>query len=130
MMDMMDAIFEFHNAMGIPAQPLPNLYPEGDSLRESLITEEFIELHEATKDQDLVEIADALGDIVYVAFGTAINYGINLNLVLEEIHRSNMTKVDTKTGKVILRHDGKVMKPPSFSPADIGRVLANQPDLY
>lgn len=71
---------------------------------------------------DIVGIADALGDIVYVVFGMAIELGIDLNAVLEEIHRANMSKLGAD-GKPIYNEQGKVMKGPNYAPPDIASVL-------
>jgi len=71
---------------------------------------------------DPVEIADALGDGIYVKYGHAIERGIPLDDVLREIHRSNMSKLGDD-GKQILRDDGKVLKGPNYSPPDIAKVL-------
>jgi predicted HAD superfamily Cof-like phosphohydrolase len=70
-------------------------------------------------------LADALGDIVYVAYGAAVTYGLDLDAVLAEIHRSNMSKLGLDR-RPIMRADGKVLKGPAYRPPDIGTVLATQ----
>jgi predicted HAD superfamily Cof-like phosphohydrolase len=86
------------------------------------------EFAEATANRDIVEIADALADIVYVAYGAAITYGIDLDAVFDEVHRSNMTKLDDD-GRPIYREDGKVIKSANFRPPDIRSVLLRQRPL-
>lgn len=92
-----------------------------DTLRYQLLKEEVGEFLDAQVDQDLVEIADALGDILYVAYGAALGYGIDLEPIMDEIHMSNMSKFPTS-----LREDGKVMKGPNFVPPDLDTVLSRQ----
>lgn len=70
---------------------------------------------------DLVEVADALGDLLYVIYGAALSFGIDLEPVTDEIHRSNMSKVGGHK-----REDGKWIKPDTYSPADIKSVLEKQ----
>lgn len=98
-------------------------------MRLRLLAEESQELDDAIRDGDLVAIADALGDITYVLFGTAITYGIDLEAVVREIHRSNMSKLDNR-GQPLLRDDGKVLKSERYTPPDINTVLALQPPLF
>ena len=74
---------------------------------------------------DLVGIADALADIVYVAYGTALTYGIDLDAVLHEVHRSNMSKLGSD-GKPLIREDGKVLKSERYFPPDIESVLRSR----
>jgi predicted HAD superfamily Cof-like phosphohydrolase len=93
-----------------------------------LITEEFNELCDAEEANDLVEIADALADIIYIACGTAVSYGIPLDKVFEEVHRSNMAKL--VDGKVLRREDGKVQKPEGWTPPDIEGVLKKSHEEY
>lgn len=92
-----------------------------DILRYKLIKEELGELMDAQTDQDLVEIADALGDLLYVVYGAALGYGIDLEPVMEEIHFSNMSKFPVTT-----REDGKVQKGPNYVPPDLDTVLSKQ----
>jgi predicted HAD superfamily Cof-like phosphohydrolase len=91
-------------------------------LRIKLINEEALEFEQASRSGDIVEVADALGDLLYVVYGAALEWGIPLDAVFTEIHRSNMTKV-WPDGTVHYREDGKVLKPPSYSPANIAAVL-------
>lgn len=118
-------VADFHIACDQPVRTVPALCdPAEAALRISLINEEVNrELFPAIEAGDLVEIADALGDIIYVVIGTAHHYGIPLEAVWNEIQRSNMTKPDPETGKVKKREDGKILKGPSFSPADVRKIL-------
>lgn len=121
-----DFVREFHEAFGTPVGDRPALIsPDRASLRRALIAEELDELAEAQLMGDLVAIADALGDLAYVVYGAAIEYGIDLDAVVAEIHRSNMTKLGDD-GKPIYRADGKVLKGPHYEPPSLARVLEVQ----
>lgn len=87
-------------------------------LRLDLIEEEYLELKEATLYRDEIEMADALGDIAYVVVGFALELGIDLAEIVDEIQASNMTKLG-EDGKVIRRDDGKILKGPNFVKPDI-----------
>lgn len=115
-------VTEFHRAFDIKEEPVPTL-PDVKTaeLRVELIDEEFKELKEALITHDLVEIADALGDLLYVTFGAAISLGIDMEPIVDEIHRSNMTKVGGHK-----REDGKWVKPDSYSPANLEPIIAKQ----
>jgi predicted HAD superfamily Cof-like phosphohydrolase len=113
---------EFHRAFGIAVRTQPEAdIPESD-LRTRLLAEEVQEYYDAVAAGDVVEVADALADIVYVAFGTALNHGIDLDAVLAEVHRSNMSKLGSD-GRPILREDGKVIKGPDYFRPDVAGVL-------
>lgn len=121
------AVADFHKAFGLPLalQPDPAVSQQLLNLRVSLLDEEASEFSVACMRRDIVGIADALADIVYVAYGSAISVGIDLDAVLREVHRSNMSKLDW-SGRPIIRHDGKVLKSPRYSPPDLECVLASQ----
>lgn len=85
-------------------------------LRRTLLHEEYNEYTVAEAEGDLVEIADALADMTVIIFGTANAYGIDLPAVLGEVMRSNMSKVNPKTGKVDRREDGKILKGDTYLP--------------
>lgn len=125
--DVAAAVAEFHAAFNLPHQSQPTIDVEGalEALRISLLEEEVSELIAATNARDLVGIADALADITYVVYGTALTYGIDLDGVLSEVHRSNMSKLDSN-GKPIIRADGKVLKSERYSPPNVAAVLQHQ----
>lgn len=87
-------------------------------LRMKLIREEFEEFANAWCEDNLVEIADALADMIYVILGTALSYGLPLDLVFAEVHRTNLAKE-----KGSLRDDGKIMKPEGWVAPDIAGIL-------
>lgn len=94
-------------------------------LRIALLSEEFREYLEAEKAKDMVERADALADMLVVIYGTAAAYGIDLDAVVWEVQRSNMTKL--VDGKVIRRWDGKILKPDTYEPPQIARIIGHEP---
>ncbi len=91
-------------------------------LRVDLIEEELQELHEAIADENLIEIADALTDLLYVVYGAGHTFGIDLDKTFAEVHRSNMSKLG-EDGKPIRRDDGKILKGPNYSPPDLTFIL-------
>ena len=114
---------EFHKAFGHPAPDTPGIIPDGRAtLRIGLIAEELDELKEAVAANDLVGIADALGDLDYVVNGAAVEYGIVLPVITAEIHRSNMTKLGPD-GKPIYREDGKILKGEDYEPPRLEPLL-------
>ncbi len=128
--DAMLSVGHFHEAFDLPRASRPNAGVPADlaRLRVDLLVEEVREFADATAQRDLVGIADALADIVYVAYGAAVTYGINLDAALHEVHRSNMSKLD-ENGRPVYREDGKVLKSARYTPPDIPRVLSVQPPL-
>jgi predicted HAD superfamily Cof-like phosphohydrolase len=121
-MTMFKNVKEFHIAFGQRVAEKPELPDmEERELRGKLLTEEFREYIEAENDNDIVEIADALVDIIYIACGTALSYGIPLEKVFKEVHRSNMAKL--VDGKVLRRDDGKIMKPEGWKPPNIKKII-------
>ena len=91
-------------------------------LRYELIREELEEMREALDTKDLVGIADALADLLYVVYGAGHSFGLDLDACFNEVHRSNMSKLD-KNGKPIYREDGKVLKGEDYSPPDLKSTL-------
>mgnify|MGYP000311711871 CR=1 FL=1 len=91
-------------------------------LRVDLIEEELDELKEAIANDDLVEVADALADLLYVVYGAGAAFGINLDACFHEVHSSNMSKLG-EDGKPIYREDGKVMKGPNFREPALRDIL-------
>ena len=94
-----------------------------NTLRVNLIKEELDELIEAMNKKDLVEVADALTDILYVTYGAGHAFGINLDDCFEEVQNSNMSKLD-KDGKPIYNDKGKVMKGPNYFKPDLTKFVA------
>ena len=117
---------EFHNAFGITNldKPNSNLSKEVFLLRHRLMHEENEEYLEACKNGDLVEIADALGDMMYILCGTILSHGLHdkIENIFEEIQRSNMSKLGAD-GKPIYREDGKVMKGPNYFKPNLNQFL-------
>jgi predicted HAD superfamily Cof-like phosphohydrolase len=126
----LSAAIEFHRTFGLPQQSRPDarIGPELAALRIALLVEEVSELIAAVSESDVAGIADALADIVCVVYGTAVTYGIDLDAVAREVHRSNMSKLD-RNGEPLLRADGKVIKSDQYIPPDIKSVLASQRTL-
>lgn len=118
----------FMVACGQDVKNIPTLVdPEIRDLRISLMEEELLgdgELVDSMRKGDIVGIADGLADLLYVTFGTAAAYGVNIQAVFDEVQRSNLTKIP-EGGVILRREDGKILKPETFSPADIKPVLIN-----
>ena len=122
---LLEQVREFHKAFDVPILPAAQMpHEERRKLRYRILKEEFEEYVAAENDDDLAEVADALGDMAYIIAGTALEYGIPLDRVLDEIHRSNMAKLGPD-GKPIKRADGKVIKPDGWQPPNIAAVLSN-----
>lgn len=113
-----EMVREFHAKVGQPDSDTPDVSPYRE-MRLRLIDEERHELGEALAADDVVAVADALADLLYVVIGSALQWGIPLDRAFAEVHRSNMTKGD---GGV--RADGKILKGPGYSPPDLSFVLA------
>ena len=118
------AVAEFHRSFNLPMQRFPTTEIGDDlaKLRIALLEEEVGEFVTASEKGDLIGIADALADIVYVVYGTALTYGIDLDSILHEVHRSNMSKL-AADGKPLIRADGKVLKSEQYFPPDIASAL-------
>lgn len=129
MKDVISDVLDFHVACDIPILTSPTLPPEARvALRIDLIDEEVNrELIPAMRAGDLLEIADAMADSVYVIVGAAIEYGIPLERVWQAVQAANMAKVDPATGRVRRRADGKVLKPEGWLPPDIAAILRVEP---
>ena len=117
---------QFHTAFGLgfSESPRADLGPAKNRLRYDLMKEENEEYLEAASNNDLVEVADALGDMLYILCGTIIEHGMQHKIeeVFEEIQRSNMSKLGAD-GKPIYREDGKVLKGPAYFKPDIKSIL-------
>ena len=120
------AVTDFHNAFGLGIEDKPNskLPKEISKLRFDLMKEENEEYLVAAEDNDLVEIGDALGDMLYILCGTIISHGFQdkIEAIFDEIQRSNMSKLGTD-GKPIYREDGKVLKGPNYFKPNIENIL-------
>lgn len=120
-----DKVKEFMLAAGQGVSNLPVLADDRTALlRLELLDEELQELAVATGAGDIVEIADALTDILYVVYGTGHAYGIDLDACFQEVHRSNMSKFEN--GLPVKREDGKIMKGKDYFPPNLERVLILQ----
>ena len=99
-------------------------FPENKivQLRIDLIEEELNELKEAIKNKDIVEVADALTDILYVTYGAGHSFGVNLDECFEEVQRSNMSKLG-EDGKPIYNDSGKVMKGPNYFAPNLKKIV-------
>jgi predicted HAD superfamily Cof-like phosphohydrolase len=121
-----DAVTAFHEAfgLGIKHEPTADLTEAKNLLRYKLMREENKEYLEAANNNDLVEVADALGDMLYILCGTIIEHGMQHKIeeVFDEIQRSNMSKLG-EDGKPIYREDGKVLKGPNYFKPDIRGAL-------
>lgn len=124
--DTINNVKEFHEAFGIEnaEQPIAAISQADYELRYKLMHEENEEYLEACKNGDLVEIADACGDMLYILCGTLLKHGLQHKIeeVFTEIQRSNMSKLD-KDGKPIYREDGKVLKSDQYFRPDIKNIL-------
>ena len=126
MKDKIEAVQRFHDAfkIGFRTSPKANLGVSKNQLRFDLMKEENEEYLEAAQNNDLVEVADALGDMLYILCGTIIEHGLQhkIEAVFEEIQRSNMSKLG-EDGQPIYREDGKVLKGPKYFKPNIESIL-------
>ncbi len=118
-------VHDFHERFGLVRHARPT-WPGKDvhRLRTLLIEEELAEFRNAGEAEDLVGMADALADLLYVVYGAAVEAGIDLEPIFAEIHRSNMSKGDA--ARCPRRPDGKVLKGPGYEPPRVREVLARQ----
>ena len=118
-----EKVKEFMEKFGQEVRSSPEL-PDDDvlELRYQLIKEELSELDTAMWQYDLIEVADALTDLLYVVYGAGLAFGIDLDKCFEEVHDSNMSKLGAD-GKPIYREDGKILKGPNFREPDLKRVI-------
>ena len=124
-----DSVKEFHTAfkIGHSETPIACLGESKHTLRYNLMKEENEEYLEAVQNNDLTEIADALGDMMYILCGTIIEHGMQHKIeeVFDEIQRSNMSKLG-EDGQPIYREDGKVMKGPNYFKPDFSKIFENK----
>ncbi len=122
----LESVKLFHKKFNINYlnEPKANIPDEIKELRFKLMEEENLEYLKATKENDIVEIADALGDMLYILCGTIISHGLQNKIeeIFQEIQNSNMSKLGDN-GKPIYREDGKVLKGPNYFKPDIRKIL-------
>ena len=118
-----ELVGDFMEAFGQEVQFEPT-WPDFNTreLRLELIQEELDELSDAIADRDMIQIADALTDLLYVVYGAGHTFGIDLDECFQEVHRSNMSKLG-ENGRPIHREDGKVMKGPGYFEPDLEGIL-------
>jgi predicted HAD superfamily Cof-like phosphohydrolase len=114
-----DLVRDFHKKMGAPIRREPQANIPEAKLRFAFIEEELNEYKQAIADQNVIAVADALADLLYVVYGTALHHGIDIDAIFREVHRSNMTKEPNAEGKAI--------KGIAFENPQISDVLAKQP---
>ncbi len=120
--DYMFKMKKFHSLFEVPISKEPTLLRAIDSVRRlTLITSEVGELGDAVRKQDLIEIADALGDILYVTFGMAVEMGLDMDRIFKEIHESNMSKAN-EDGTITKDAGGKVLKSKKYEPVDLSWI--------
>lgn len=126
MQKQLSAVKDFHTAFGLGVSETPSgdLGEAKNMLRFNLMKEENEEYLEAVQNNDIVEIADALGDMLYILCGTILEHGLQdkIEAVFDEIQRSNMSKLG-EDGKPIYREDGKVMKGPNYFKPNFTEIL-------
>lgn len=118
-----EMVKQFHTTYNLPIAETP-CHPSNDriKLRRDLISEEYWEYDRSVDSGDLINLAQELADLLYVTYGAALEYGIDLDAVVTEVHRANMSKLDSD-GSVLRREDGKVLKGPNYSPPSIEKIL-------
>ena len=121
-----ECVEEFHEIYKLrnSKNPIGKIENEKEKLRFELMKEENEEYLEAAEKGNVIEIADALGDMLYILCGTIIEHGMQnvIEEVFEEIHKSNLSKLD-ENGKPIYREDGKVIKGPNYFPPNIEKIM-------
>ena len=118
-----EKVGNFMKTFGQEVKKKPSLSSEKiNKLRIDLIEEELEELKSAMSNKDLLEVADALTDILYVTYGAGHAFGINLDKCFEEVQNSNMSKLDDN-GKPIFNENGKVMKGPKYFKPDLNKFI-------
>lgn len=122
-MNNFEKVAQFMTTFGQEVKTSPS-FPDYDTikLRRELIDEELKELDVAIGDNDPVEVADALTDLLYVIYGMGHSFGLDLQKCFDEVHRSNMSKLD-EYGKPIYREDGKILKGPSYTPPNLKDII-------
>lgn len=127
MKEQLNQLEEFQTVYNSTINQTPNLISEADyELRYKLGKEELEEYYDACKNGDLVEIADALTDQLYIIFGSIVSHGMQhiITDVFNEVHRSNMSKLG-EDGKPVYREDGKIMKGPNYFKPNVSKYLTD-----
>jgi predicted HAD superfamily Cof-like phosphohydrolase len=116
------AVLEFHKAFDLYYTTSPSI-PDSKQkhLRVSLIQEELDELQDALINEDIISVADAIADLLYVVYGAALACGLDMEPIFNEVHRSNMAKVGG-----VIREDGKLMKPDTWTPPNLKIVMYDE----
>lgn len=123
-----DMMLEFHKVFGVPINTVPTMIDADDLLRRvTLISAEAAEFGDAARERDLIEMADALADLLYVTYGAAVELGIPIDEVFRQVHLSNMSK-EGPGGEVVKDAGGKVLKPDTYKPVDLSWILDLQGD--
>ena len=126
-------IVKWHETFGVPVgdKPTGHLRPDRLKLRWDIMEEEWNELLDAMIAEDAVEIADACADLIVTVLGTAAEYGIPFDDVWTEVNRSNFAKLGPN-GEIYRRKDGKIKKPPGWTPPNIAGILdgSYSPPVY
>ncbi len=129
LLEKINKVKEFHETFKLEYHetPIANIDPGIANLRHKLMQEENDEYLEACRNNDLTQIADALGDKMYILFGSIIAHGLQYKIeeVFDEIHRSNMSKLD-ENGNPIYREDGKILKSKNYFLPNILQVLNDE----
>ena len=122
----LDSVKQFHDTykIGYSNDPIADLGPKKNKLRFKLMSEENEEYLDASNNNDIIEVADALGDMLYILCGTIIEHGMQdiIEPVFEEIQKSNISKLG-EDGNPIFREDGKVMKGPNYFKPDFKKFF-------
>lgn len=121
-----EALLNFHKLFELEWSDHPKEISETEAaLRIHLMEEELREVITAMAFEDLSAVAKELADLLYVVYGTAVSYGLDMEPIFAEVHRSNLTKMP-KDGIILRREDGKVMKPDTYTPVDLKPIIEQQ----
>lgn len=121
----LNLVAQFHTTYGVETLTTPQMpSPKICRLRHSLLQEEVDELNTAAMSGDLTGVADGIADCLYIIYGTILAFGLQdkIEAIFDEVHASNMSKVD-ENGNAILRADGKILKGPNYFKPDIEKIL-------
>lgn len=125
MVNVFNDVKDFHKTFEQPIGEHPHFPNNAErGLRRKLLREEMNEYLDAEDEDNLVEVADALADIIYIAVGTAVHYGIPLEEIWKEVQRSNMAKLHD--GRVVKNEWGKILKPKDWTSPDVEGILLKE----